>query len=108
MPTRERIKSPFASPAAAASPHPGARLALRPLTGWEEEYLERHLGEPNTARLCNEVLARCAVPPGEEPGAAREQVRALLVAERDRELVELRRASLGPHVSAQVPCPACG
>jgi len=34
--------------------------------------------------------------------------RALLVAERDRELVALRRLSLGPDVSAQVTCPECG
>ena len=84
------------------------RIELRPLTGWDEEYVERHQADPNTARLCNEVLARCLVPPGEDPTEARETVRALLVAERDRELVELRRLSLGPHVSARVPCPACG
>ena len=84
------------------------RIELRPLTGWDEEYVERHQADPNTARLCNEVLARCRVPPGEDPTEARETVRALLVAERDRELVELRRLSLGPHVSARVPCPACG
>jgi len=85
------------------------RLQLRGLSGWEEEYVERHRTDPNTARLCNEVLARCLVAPGEEPGAAaREQVRTLLVAERDRELVALRRLSLGPQVRARVPCPACG
>jgi hypothetical protein len=85
------------------------RLQLRGLSGWEEEYIERHQTDPNTARLCNEVLARCLVAPGDEPdAAARERVRALLVAERDRELVALRRLSLGPEVSARVPCPECG
>jgi hypothetical protein len=81
---------------------------LRGLTGWEEEFLERHQAEPNTARLCNEVLARCLVAPGDEPGEARTTVRDLLVAERDRELVTLRRMSLGPDVTARADCPACG
>ena len=81
------------------------RIDLRGLTGWDEEYVERHQADPNTARLCNEVLARCLVPPGDD---ARATVRELLVAERDRELVALRRLSLGPDVSAQVPCPECG
>jgi endogenous inhibitor of DNA gyrase (YacG/DUF329 family) len=84
------------------------RSDLRALTGWDEEYVERHQADPNTARLCNEILARCHVAPGEDPGEARRAVRSLLVAERDRELVALRRLSLGPDVSARVPCPACG
>lgn len=84
------------------------RIALRGLTGWDEEYVERHQADPNTARLCNEILARCLVPPGEDAAAARATVRELLVAERDRELVALRRLSLGPNVSARVACPACG
>lgn len=115
MPMRERVDSPLRSsvPDAAepeAPPAPqAARLPLRGLTGWEEEYVERHQAAPNTARLCNEVLARCLVPPGEDAAAdARETVRGLLVAERDRELVALRRLSLGPDVTAQVTCPACG
>ena len=123
MPTRERIQSPFAaaapaggSPESPAAPVPAPadpatsspRLELRALTGWEEEYLERHATQPNTARLCNEILARCLVAPGADADAARATVRGLLVAERDRELVALRRLSLGPDVSGQVPCPECG
>jgi hypothetical protein len=120
MSTRERIDSPFrtAQPAPAATrpeaepePAPGtpARLELRALSGWEEELLERHAGDPNTVRLCNEVLARCMVAPGAEPGLPeRAAVRELLVAERDRELVALRRMSLGPQVNALVRCPECG
>jgi hypothetical protein len=83
-------------------------LEPRALTGWEEEHVERHQGDPNTARLCNEVLARCLVAPGAGTAAARATVRDLLVAERDRELVALRRRSLGPDISARVTCPACG
>ena len=123
MERRERVESPLrsrapaaAEPTAAADARPAAeagaaaapRLRLRPLTGWEEEYVERHQAEPNTARLCNDVLARCLVEPGEDATEARHTVRGLLVAERDRELVALRRLSLGPDVRAEVTCPACG
>jgi hypothetical protein len=107
---KERVESPLRGAAAAEAPtaDTSARLRLRPLTGWEEEYVERHQAEANTARLCNEVLARCLVEPGEHPGGARQTVRDLLVAERDRELVELRRISLGPEMKARVSCPSCG
>lgn len=110
---RERVDSPLRAPerdaaGTAAEPASPARLDLRPLTGWEEEYVERHQAEPNTARLCNEILARCLAAPGADATRARERVRDLLVAERDRELVALRRLSLGPDVSARVSCPSCG
>lgn len=111
---RERVDSPLRSTSppgdhpAAAAPSALPRLRLRELTGWEEEYVERHQAEANTARLCNEILARCLVAPGEDLTEARETVRGLLVAERDRELVALRRLSLGPEVGARVTCPTCG
>src|SRR3954447_16073235 len=107
---RERVESPLRAPAAAEdapTADSAVRLGLRPLSGWEEEYVERHQADVNTGRLCNEVLARCVVEPGEDPGSARQAVRNLLVAERDRELVELRRLSLGPEITARVSCPAC-
>lgn len=118
-----RVQSPFATPAATvrepARPEPMAvaarpqrrapvELPLRPLTGWEEEFVDRDKADPNTARLCNEVLARCLGPPKGEPDAqARALVRGLLVAERDRALVQLRRISLGPQITTEVRC-ACG
>jgi hypothetical protein len=84
-------------------------LSLRELTGWEEEHLSRHRDHANTARTCNEVLARCCAAPGTEPDeGVRARVRGLLVAERDLELVRLRRMSLGPDVEAQLTCPECG
>ena len=107
--TTERVDSPLRSASSASGASTSApRLALRAMSGWEEEHVQRHQADTNTARLCNEILARCLVPPGEDPGAARQTVAALLVGERDRELVELRRLSLGPAVSAQVVCPSCG
>ncbi|NMO21849.1 hypothetical protein HPC49_34495 [Pyxidicoccus fallax] len=123
--TTERLDSPFAraptaveAPAAVAAPRterpapPRTERApltgLRPLTGYEEELLERRRDEPNTAALCNEVLARCLVPPGEDPGARRDEVGRLLVAERDRALVALRRMSFGDEVKTALRCPHCG
>lgn len=102
---QSRASVETAKPEPARTPE---RLALRPLTGWEEEYLERHHDDANTARMCNEVLARCLVPPGEDYGDRRLAIRELLVAERDRELVALRRMSLGNEVKARIDCPECG
>jgi endogenous inhibitor of DNA gyrase (YacG/DUF329 family) len=108
MAPQERVDSPLRRPGLPDSRASVLGLELRGLSGWEEEYLERHQFEANTARLCNEILARCCVSPGEDPGPARERVNALLVPERDRELVRLRRMSLGPKVNARVECPVCG
>jgi hypothetical protein len=93
---------------AAASPPSSARPALRPLTGWEEEFLEQHQFDANTARLCNEVVARCMTRPGGDHASERAQVRNMLVAERDRAVIELRLISLGPGVTAQADCTQCG
>ena len=98
----------LASETGPAAPAAHGDLPLRAMTGWEEEFVERNLASPDTARLCNELLARCLVDPGEDHRPALERVRGLLVAERDRALVALRRLSLGPDVSAVVRCPQCG
>lgn len=110
MAARERVPSPLRPEASRNAARPAAGvLPLRELTGWEEEYLSRHQYDANTARTCNEVLARCCVPPGTEPDEqVRARVRDLLVAERDLELVRLRRMSLGPDVEARLECPTCG
>ena len=102
VPSPPRPETSRAGPAAEILP-------LRELTGWEEEYLTRRQHDPNTARTCNDVLARCCVRPGSEPDErVSARVRDLLVAERDLELVRLRRMSIGPLVEARVVCPECG
>lgn len=110
MAAPERVPSPPRPETRRNAAGPATRiLPLRELTGWEEEYLSRHQHDANTARTCNEVLARCCVPPGTEPDEqVRARVRGLLVAERDLELVRLRRMSLGPDVQARLECPTCG
>jgi hypothetical protein len=117
----QRVMSPFASTQhagtceeAVSAPRSTARrrpsdLPLRELTGWEEELVDRRRSAGNTARLCNDILARCLCPPGVEPDATdRARVGALLVAERDRALVQLRCASLGPDVKFESACTSCG
>ena len=100
------------APTAPRSPDPvvrgGAPLVIRGLTGFEEELIEAAGPNANTAVLCDELLARCLVAPGADPGEARQTVRRMLVAERDRALVELRVRSLGPEVSSVAICPSCG
>lgn len=108
MVASEPVPSPPRPEGSRAGPATGI-LPLRELTGWEEEYLTRHQHDANTARTCNDVLARCCARPGAEPDeGVRARVRDLLVAERDLELVRLRRMSIGPLVEARVECPACG
>ncbi|NVB37041.1 hypothetical protein G6O69_04310 [Pseudenhygromyxa sp. WMMC2535] len=89
---------------------PAQRLdaRLRAITGYEEELLEGRRFADNSAALCNELIARCLVPPGAEPGRARELVAGLSVAERDLALVALRRLSFGDRVETLVDCPRCG
>lgn len=105
----DRIENPFRSTGASSGRHaePPAPLPLRGMTGHEEEVVERHQARPNTAALCNEVVARCAVAPGADFSAALERVRALTVAERDLALLAVRRLSLGDRVSTEAECPAC-
>jgi len=98
--------------APAPAPPSGARAAaparaLREMTGFEEEYVERAAGDANTARLVNGVLARCLVAPGADATEALAQVHALLIADRDAALVTLRRRSLGDAVDIEVDCPSC-
>lgn len=97
----ERLESPFKGRGAAA------RLVPRPMTGHEEEWVERRRAQANTARVCNEVLARCLAEPGADCSRELERVRALPVAQRDEALLQLRRLSLGDTVHMQARCPAC-
>jgi len=110
--TSERIDNPFAGAQRRSSAAPveakQGLLGLRAMTGFEEEAVERWASEPNTARLCNELLARCLVPPGDDHADALSRVRDASIAERDVALVQLRRMSLGDRVEAEVTCSACG
>jgi hypothetical protein len=108
--TPERIENPFRSPPVDVDGPggPAPALPLRAMTGYEEEVVERRRARPNTAALCNEIVARCAVAPGADFSHALALVRAMPVARRDLALLALRRMSLGDVVASQVICPACG
>jgi hypothetical protein len=103
----ERLDNPFARRAGASPPPVAPPLALRPMTGYEEEIVEARRNDPNTAALCNEIVARCLVPPGADATEALARTRALFVARRDEALLAIRRMSLGDHVHARIVCPAC-
>jgi hypothetical protein len=79
---------------------------LRPLCGRDEELLAVRRGG-NAAALCNELLARCLVPAGRSPRAAREEVAALLVHDRDLALVALRRLTYGDLLAVELACTGC-
>lgn len=105
----DRLDSPFRNAGTgAATAAPSPRLSLRPMTGHEEEFVERRRNEPNTARLCNELLARCLVPVGADATQELARIHSLQVAQRDAALLELRRMSLGDEVRTAVACPSCG
>lgn len=87
---------------------PRRLVGLRALTGYEEQIVEERGLLSNSARLCNEILARCICAPGQEPGEARDRVGELLVAERDSALIELRRLTFGSRVDNTLRCPQCG
>lgn len=103
-----RLQNPFGAARPKGRTELVPELELRPMTGYEEEVVERRGAGENTARLCNEIVARCLVSPGADFTAALARVRGMLVAERDAALVKLRRISLGDDVELELRCPACG
>ncbi len=107
MATTATIESPFARRRAEPTPAPASTPALRPMTGYEEEALERFGSDANVARVSNEILARCYVGPGENWAESLDRVHQMTLLERDAALVELRILSLGDLVEHELACPHC-
>ena len=96
-PEIERVESPFHRPTPGSSTESSSQpyrsrpsavpegFKLRPMTGYEEEYLEERLSDPNTSETCNQILARCLVAPGSDHRPALDAVRALEVQTRRSE-----------------------
>lgn len=105
--TKPQADAPKAATSDTDAVLPAPELELREMTGFEEEAIERSAGHPNSARLVNEILARCLVAPGEDHRGALDQIRRLLVADRDVALVRLRQMSLGDAIESEVACPSC-
>ncbi|HEY2669690.1 MAG TPA: hypothetical protein VGJ07_04865, partial [Rugosimonospora sp.] len=82
---------------------------LAALTGREEELLAQ-AGRPQTATLVTEVLSRCVRRLGGISPVPAEVIRHLLVADRHYLLLQLRRATFGDAVRADLVCPwpECG
>jgi hypothetical protein len=102
------IENPFARRRSSEEAHAPAPPALRPMTGYEEEALESFAKEPNVARVCNTVLARCFVAPGAPFADELSRVHGMTILERDAALVELLALSVGDAVEHEVDCPHCG
>ncbi|MGK5114711.1 MULTISPECIES: hypothetical protein [unclassified Geodermatophilus] len=84
-------------------------VALRPLTGHEEELLAGGDGG-NPPALVTAVLGRCLTRLGEMAPVPTDVVRRLLVGDRDYLLLQLRQLTFGDEVRATLVCPweACG
>ena len=82
------------------------RVGLRRLSGREEDWLARRPGIPNAVAI-TELIAAC-VDPDDLPMPPRQFARQLLIGDRDRLMLELRRITLGDIVAAVYDCPSCG
>ena len=82
---------------------------LAALTGRDEELARRHI-ETTSAGLVTEVLSRCVRRLGDISPVAPEIARQLLVADRHYLLLQLRQATFGDRVPANLFCPwpGCG
>jgi hypothetical protein len=82
---------------------------LTVLTGHDEELLAQ-AGRQETASLVTQVLSRCIRQLGEYSPVPADVIRQLLIADRDYLLLQLRRATFGDQVRADLFCPwaECG
>src|SRR5262245_24603741 len=80
-------------------------VELRPLTGYEEEWLARHPQVPN-AQVVTHLLSACLVRIGDTAPSS-VMVRSLLVGDRDYLMLQLRLLTLGDEFQAVFLCAAC-
>lgn len=80
-------------------------VALRALSGREEELLVGQGKQMSSAALITELLTRCVIRLGNRTGIDAAEARQLLVADRQYLLLVLRRLTFGPTVQATIPCP---
>jgi hypothetical protein len=83
------------------------RAWLRPVTGWEEEFLLDEGRHMSVAARVTQLLARCLVRLGPVEPVGVEQVRQLTVGDREALLLHIRRITLGERVSCSLSCPNC-
>src|SRR5689334_15173628 len=79
---------------------------VRPLTGYEEEWLAMNRGAAS-ATCTSHLLDACIVRMDAED-ALDDVAGRLLIGDRDYLMLELRRLTLGNRILAVVNCPSCG
>jgi hypothetical protein len=80
---------------------------LKPLTGYEEEFLlQEGKSLPASARV-TQLLTRCVHRLGSLEPVGADTVRRLSVGDREALLLHLRRLALGERVSCLLSCPSC-
>jgi hypothetical protein len=85
------------------------RLAwLRPVTGYDEEFLVEQSGRLSPAARATHLLSRCLERLGPLTPVTPEIVRQLTVGDREALMLHLRRLTLGERISCVLSCPACG
>ena len=90
--------------------HHCREVSLRPLTGFDEEFLlENAANEPLVVRV-TELLTRCIQHMAGRETVCRDAVADLVVGDREALLWQLRRLTLGERVQATLQCPGeeCG
>jgi hypothetical protein len=81
---------------------------LRPPTGADEAALIEELGGASTPARANRLLARCLAGLGGSTDVGVDDVRALVVGDREALLLQLRALAFGGRMPCVVDCPACG
>jgi hypothetical protein len=82
-------------------------VALRPITGREEELLANRAEFSTMPALVTRMIAQCVQRLGPFEPLPVDTARRLLVADRDFLLLKLRQLTFGSHVQAVQVCPAC-
>jgi hypothetical protein len=80
---------------------------LKPLTGYEEEFLLHEGQFLSAAARVTQLLTRCVLRMGSLEPVGPDAVRRLNVGDREALLLHLRRLALGEQVSCLLVCPFC-
>jgi hypothetical protein len=80
---------------------------LRPPTGADEAVLVEELGGASAAARASMLLARCVARLGGSADVRLDDVRALVVGDREALLLQLRALAFGERVACVLDCPAC-
>lgn len=80
---------------------------MRPLCGWDEDWIRQLPSATTQAHAATEILVRTVKSIGPYR-ATREVVRALPLGDRDYLVMKLRQITFGSRIELVLDCPACG